>query len=808
MTALADFSCRVGDLELSGTVGPTAREGMKAHQRIQSQRSSESEVRLSTKITIQGVVVTLSGRVDLLETDQHYQKELQNGGQEPHQSQRSARIRPSDSPRHRLSEIKTTLVPAKKLSESKLALQWAQIKLYGFCYCRQLLESDVTVPNDGIELELIHADIRRDTEESTVRNIALNTLEDFALNALTRYVEWRKLLWNWEEATKTSAAAMVFPHEKYRAGQRDMAAAVFRATRDGETLLCEAPTGTGKTLSSLFPVVKALGEGYVKHVVYLTAKTSGRQSAMFAVRALEQAGLKITSVMIRSKSPTCFCTNGRCVRDDKNVCPMTIGFFDRLPAAREDAINCGVVDGDQLDDIAWQHQVCPFELALQLLPWVSISIADFNYVFDPLVRIGRFSESRRDTALLIDEAHNLVDRARGMHSGHLNRRELLDSQQLISVSHPLLAKKITLLCNSLKSISNAKDALASVDEEIPKKLVKQSSAVVEAYVEALDQGPAMPEPLFEIFKMACRFIAISDLYSDRHKTVTHVEKVGRQTQVKVNLKCLDAASYLKPQYELFRSTLVFSATLRPAPFYRDALGLDDEARQLVLGSPFSVDQVSHCVVNYINTRYQYRSASMPDLVNLLNTLVNSEPGNYMVFFPSYAYLEHAFASFTKKYPSIDTWQQPRNADMEERMRLLDRLEVSGTRLGFAILGGVFGEGIDYVGDRLIGVVLVGVGLPGLGVEQDLIAECYRNQGLDGFDYAYRYPGFTKVLQTAGRVIRTESDKGVIVLVDDRFNQPFYRGLYPNHWRVETANSPDDVEQKLKLFWDLQSQLDL
>ena len=808
VTALADFSCRVGDLELAGTVGPTARQGMKAHQRIQSLRLSESEVRLSTKITIQDVIVTLSGRVDLLETDQHNQEDLQNVGQEIQQSQGSALHGPGHKSRHRLSEIKTTLVPSHRLSQSKLALQWAQIKLYGFCYCRQLLESDVAVPSDGIELELIHADIRRDSEDSSVQNLTLDVLEAFALDALTRYVVWRKLLWSWEEDIKSSAAAMVFPHDQYRAGQRDMAAAAFRATRDGKTLLCEAPTGTGKTLSSLFPAIKALGEGYVKHVVYLTAKSSGRQSAMFAVRALEQAGLKITSIIIRSKSPTCFCTNGRCERDDSNVCPMTIGFFDRLPAAREEAINCGVVDGDQLDEIAWQHQVCPFELALQLLPWVSISIADYNYVFDPLVRIGRFSESRRDTALLIDEAHNLVDRARDMHSGHLNRLELLDGQQLVSSSHPLLAKKIKSLCNSLKIVNKSNHALTSVDEEVPKNLVTQSSAVVEAYVEALDQGPVLPESLFEIFKMTCRFIAISDLYNAQHKTVTQVEKVGRQTQVVVNLKCLDAASYLKPQYKLFRSTLVFSATLRPAPFYRDALGLDDEAQQLVLGSPFSVDQVSHCVVNYINTRYRHRSASIPDLVNLLHTLVNSKPGNYMVFFPSYAYLEEVYAEFVKKHPGIDTWHQPRNADIEERMRLLGELEVSGTRLGFAILGGVFGEGIDYVGDRLIGVVLVGVGLPGLGVEQDLIAECYKEQGLDGFDYAYRYPGFTKVLQTAGRVIRTESDRGVIILVDDRFSQAFYRGLYPDHWLVETASCPDDVELKLKRFWDVQSQLDL
>jgi len=291
VTSLADFSCRVGDLELSGSIGPTAREGMRAHKKIQAQREVESESKLSIIVNIEDIQVTLSGRVDLL-----------------------------DERQHRLSEIKTTLVPAARLSESKLALQWAQLKLYGFCYCLTRQNDGEFVPPHGIELELIHANIRADTLESQVLQMTYAEISTFAHDALVRYVQWSKMVWQVQARTKTSAAAMSFPFQPYRDGQRDMAAAVFRSARDGETLLCEAPTGTGKTLSSLFPVVKALGEGYIKHAVYLTAKTSGRTSALQAIQALEQAGLQITSVMLRSKAPTCFCSNGRCERDDKNVC--------------------------------------------------------------------------------------------------------------------------------------------------------------------------------------------------------------------------------------------------------------------------------------------------------------------------------------------------------------------------------------------------------------------------------------------------------------------------------------------------------
>ena len=773
VTTLADFSCRVGDLELSGAIGPTAREGMRAHQRIQAERQVESETKLKALVEIDGISVSLSGRLDLL-----------------------------DQTRHRLSEIKTTLIPAERVSQSKLALQWAQIKLYGFIYGAQCDLDGVALPAEGVELELIHANLRAHTEQSHIQKIGRDELNTFAKDALLRYVQWHKLLWRIQKQTKESSASMRFPYQQFRAGQRDMAAAIFRAARDGDTLLCEAPTGTGKTLSSVFPVVKAIGEGYVKQAVYLTAKTSGRQSAMQAVRALESVGLKITSVMIRSKSPTCFCSNGRCERDEKNVCPMTLGFFDRLPAARDEAINAGVLDGEALDDIAWQHQLCPFEFALQMLPWVSLVVADFNYVFDPLVRIGRFSESRSDTALLIDEAHNLLDRARGMHSGHLDRLDLLASHKLVELSHPVLATRIKRLSNALLRCGKDQPVGTSVTDEIPKRLLSAASELIEAYMEAVEAGPSMPESLFETFKMACRFVAISDLFDEQHKVITTTEKRNRATNVNVNLKCLDASRYLTPQYKLFRSSVVFSATLRPTPFYRDSLGLVEETRQLILGSPFLPEQVLHCVISHINTRYQYRASSANDLIDLLSTMVLSKSGNYMVFFPSYAYLEQVHAAFIVRHPDIATWKQMRETDVEERERLIDSLATGDARLGFAILGGVFGEGIDYVGDKLIGVVLVGVGLPGLGVEQDLIADCYRSQGLDGFDYAYRYPGFTKVLQTAGRVIRTESDRGVVLLVDDRFNQAFYRTLYPSHWHVQMAKSLAEAKNLLDEFWRL------
>ncbi len=771
ITALADFSCREGNLELTGPIGPSAKEGIRAHQRIQKSRPVDSEVRLEASSSIDEVKVTLRGRVDLL-----------------------------DAQNHSLSEIKTTMVPAHRVTASQQSLHWAQLMLYGYCYWQQLRDAGEPEPQSTMRLELLFVDIRADEETSQFRELTFNELCHFAEDAIKRYVHWQKLLAVWRQKTIDSAAGLDFPHPEFRAGQRDMAAAIFRTVRDSGSLLCEAPTGIGKTISSLFPALKSIAEGEIKSAVYLTAKTSGRASAMQTLRLMENKGLSTTAVLIRSKKPTCFCTNGRCERDEKGVCPMTIGFFDRLPAAREEAMMLGIVDGDQLDEIAWEHQLCPFELALQLLPWVSLAVCDFNYVFDPLVRLGRFSESRRDTALLIDEVHNLVDRARDMHSGHIRRSEILQNAHELKNTHPLLAAECDKLSQMLLRLAKGQSEDIVVEDKPPATLAKAAGALAQSIMNASEQGPPLGENSFELFKRVCRYAVIHELYSDDHRLVITVDKKQKVKEVIVQLKCVNATAYLKPQYRLFRSAIAFSATLRPAVFFRDTLGLPEETRQLVLRSPFDPHRVQHSLVTYINTRFKNRDSSCAQIVELLKNLLDKKRGNYMVFFPSYAYMRNVHAAFLREKVDVDVWCQPQHSSVEEREALLECLASPGHRIGFAILGGVFGEGVDYVGDLLVGIVLVGIGLPGTGVEQDLIAESYESKGLVGYDYAYRYPGFTRVLQTAGRLIRSENDAGVIVMVDDRFAQPFYKDLFPEHWQVDLAISPSHLQSQLTQFW--------
>ena len=778
VTDLAGFACRQGDLAIANVAGPSAAEGIKAHKRVQldaieqgEQRliCVESEVRLSSECRIQAYRVLLSGRVDLIA---------------------------HDAPR--LSEIKTTLVPADQVPKAQKALQWAQLYLYGYLFKHP--DKNTASNSNPLELELIHVNIRAGTRESEIRTVELGELREFANNALDTYVSWIVRIEHWRERMSVSSSALEFPYAQFRSGQRDMAASIYRAARDGQSLMCEAPTGTGKTVSALFPAVKLLGRNEIRQVAYLTAKVAGRLSAMQCLEQMQSAGLALTAVQIRAKQPTCFCSNGRCERDDRGVCPMTIGFFDRLPAARDELLEKGLITAEYLDEIAFEHQLCPFELALQLLPWVQIVIADFNYVFDPLVRLVHFSESRQDTLLLVDEAHNLLDRSRHMYSAHLKRAECVAQAKKCRDSHPLVARDLEALSRQMRKQSAKQSDPVAVSICAPEKLRRSASAAVGSITDTFGVAPSLPQTTGDLFRELCRYVAISDLFSEHHRCITEVSKSGHRQQVGVSLYCLDASDSLRRIYKLFKSTILFSATLRPGTFYRDSLGLPDTTTQLLLDSPFDRARASHCIVDWIGTRYRQRDTSLSDLISLIEQVVTEKIGNYLVFFPSYAYLERACSAYCAAFPGREVWRQSPGMAREDQLAQLARLDEPGHRVGFAILGGIFGEGIDYRGDKLIGVIIISPGLPGLDTQTQLVSEHYQKQGRDGYDFAYRYPGLTRVLQTVGRLVRGESDSGIVILVDDRFTQRFYRELFPSHWNLWRAENPAALVEGVRLFW--------
>jgi len=483
---------------------------------------------------------------------------------------------------------------------------------------------------------------------------------------------------------------------------------------------------------------------------------------------------------------------------------MTLGFFDRLPQARDELLALGIIDNNRLDEVAWEHQLCPFELAQQLLPWVQIVVADYNYVFDPLVRLPHFSMTGNRTVLLIDEAHNLPDRSRSMYSAQLSRELCINAAHECRVTHPLLAAELDRLSRALRQSGRAVDKVPCVSCDAPASLARAVASVL-VQMNAVISGPVLlGENAASLWKELCRYSVINDLFSDQHRSIIRTRSIGRLRDVVVTLYCVDASRALKATHQLYRATVAFSATLRPGAFYRDTLGLDADTGYMQLTSPFDARRCFRCVVDWVDTRYHYRQESMKKLVSLIYDCTAIKPGNYLVFLPSYAYLEQLHALFAKTYPVRSTWAQSRHQSRQERQVLLDKLDTDGHRIGFAIQGGVFGEGIDYTGSRLIGTLIIGTGLPANDTFTELVAEHYSQNGLNGYDFTYRYPGFTRVLQTAGRVIRGESDKGFVLLVDKRFNKAAYRNLFPGDWHLDYPLDQDALVSGLTAFWETQA----
>lgn len=775
ITDLADFACREGDLMPYSVIGPSAKEGMQAHKRLQAMRKDESdnsewivsEFAVKYECEQNGLTIQVGGRIDLVDTR-----------------------------KHRISEIKTTLVPASEVPDWQRALQWAQVYLYGFVYIEQAKE-DI----EALELELVHVNIRADTQTSDVRTVSASEVATFFSNAISCYSSWMQKIQAWNIRLEASTKDLAFPFAEFRAGQRDMAVAVYRAGRDASPLLCEAPTGIGKTMSSLYPAMKLMGEQELTQLLYLTAKVSGQKSAFEAVYKLRDAGLQVTAISIRSKELSCFCSNGRCERDSTNRCPMTLGFFDRLPQARDELLAMGIIDATALDEVAWEHQLCPFELVQQLLPWMQLVIADYNYVFDPLVRLAHYSRVQKHSVLLVDEVHNLVDRSRSMYSAEVSRLNCLEASAECRRSHSMIAQDLDKLAKRLLSVGGAIDEECTVTRDVPVSLTRTISGVLESISIAMSEGPALGECTAKLWKALCRFVVISELFSEQHRCLTYNSRCGKAREVRVVLFCLDASKELASSYKMFKTTVVFSATLRPSTFYKDTLGLGSDTHSLQLASPFSAHKCYRAVVDWIDTRYRQRQSSLGSLVELIYECTSMRSGNYIVFFPSYIYLQQALDLFAQLYPQRATWAQTRGQSRTEHEQLLEELDTPGHRVGFAIQGGVFGEGINYHGDRLIGTIIVGTGLPGTDQQSELIAEHYSDSGHNGYDFTYRYPGFTRVLQTAGRVIRSTNDTGFVLLVDHRFKQHSYRSLFPADWVVNYPKAQIQLQEALEGFWE-------
>ncbi|TQV70111.1 ATP-dependent DNA helicase [Exilibacterium tricleocarpae] len=784
---LVEFTCRRGDLLSSAAAGPSAQEGIKAHSRLQKQRPAESLAEYPVEVTIErrGYRLRLGGRLDLLH--------------------------PQHTP-PLLEEIKTTYSPPAELADSQRFLHWSQLKVYGYCYLRQHNEAPAT-----LDLGMVWYDLLADRVHRQQQTADRAALEAFCLPLIDAYLDWHELIARRRAQMLDSAARLAFPFPDYRRGQRQLAVAVFRSLRDSDSLLAEAPTGIGKTVSSVFPAVKVMGEKHIDQVTYLTAKKQGRAVVADCLALLRRGGLQMTALVLQAKNDICECRNGGCERDGEGNCPLLLGFYDRLPTARRALLEQDVIDSAAVRRSAAEHRLCPFELSLQLLPWVQFVVADFNYVFDPLVGLTYFrdsggwnkelphNKSRQSGAgehrigLLVDEAHNLVERSRDMYSVQFSRADVQRIALLCKSSHPRLERAVKGVARAISRWAKPLPAGTSVTAEKPQTLTRAVEKV-KAVIDLLSQqGVRFPDAFGEWVPEIYRYLKVDALEDTVYRTVTE-RQPARRGDICVTRKCLDASRFLTDIYARFHGGVLFSGTLRPAFFFRRVLGLQPQTGYLTLPSPFTPDQQGVFVCEYIDTRYRHRAAGVEGIVLLIAAACQSRRGNYLVFFPSYQYLDQVFAGFVARYPDTAVVRQAPAASDASRARFLAHFEGAGATVGFAITGGIYGEAVDYVGDRLTGVIAVGVGLPQINPQRQLIRDYYQGEGLDGFDYAYRYPGMTRVLQTAGRVIRRETDRGIILLADHRFSEPFYRHLFPGHWHPQRCRDQTQLEAALAGFW--------
>ena len=764
---LVDVVLRAGDLDMRFALSGRRLEGIRAHQKIQRQRPEgyRAEVPVSIEVETEDLILVVAGRIDgVIESEGTMVVE----------------------------EIKSTTKDLKTFEKTPAPCHWGQAKVYAY-----LLASAQDLGAVTIRLTYCHLDTG-DTLE-LVEDWTRDGLESFFKELVDRYLKWATTLVQWRYLRNATIQSVDFPFMPYRTGQRTMAVAVYRTIRDGGQAIIQASTGIGKTMAALFPAIKTLGEGHADRLFFLTARNTGKASAINALNLLQEAGLRLKRVSLTAKGQICFCPDATCNPDE---CAYASGHFDRLPEALDDAFLRDNIDRSAIEAVAHFHRVCPFELSLELSRWADCIICDYNYAFDPRVYLKRFFDEENGAyAFLVDEAHNLVDRSREMFSAKLRKSDFLELRRAVKNHLPAVyrgAGKInTWMLDARKRIQDA-DGFQS-EAHLPdglEPLLRGFLRVSERWL-AKNQSAPFREIVMERYFETSGFLRVWDQFDDSY--VTCRQATGKDLQIK--LFCLDPSSHLKLALRRSRSVIFFSATMTPAGYFQDILGCEPTAAMLAIPSPFPRKNLKVLIASGISTYYAQREQSADRIVALVRSFIHSKKGNYLCFFPSYEYMTMVVDRFDLTDGDVQVLVQVREMDDAGRARFLDRFSTQNdqTMVGFAVMGGIFGEGIDLVGERLSGAVIVGVGLPAICPERDLIRGYFDRRG-EGFDFAYRFPGINRVLQAAGRVIRTDQDRGALLLVDQRFCRPTYQGLLPDQWAMAMAGSEQQMENRLKRFW--------
>lgn len=768
---LVEFILREGDIDQRRTAGADKEQmqlGARIHRKIQRQMGSDyhAEVPLKMEVLCEGFTLCFEGRADGI-------------------------IKREDE--IVIDEIKGVLRELKYIEEP-VAVHLAQAKCYAYMYASQNHLEE-------IRIQMTYCQMETEEIKRFLQTFSIEELKTWMEDVIKRYEKWAKFQMEWRKVSRESIRQIQFPYA-YREGQKELAMSVYRTILRKKKLFIQAPTGIGKTMATVFPAVKAVGEGLGDKLFYLTAKTITRTVAEQAFQTLKKQKLRYKVITLTAKEKICFCEEAVC---NPEACPYAKGHYDRVNDAVFDLLTAtDDMSRSNIEEYARKHEVCPFEMSLDVALWVDAVICDYNYVFDPNAHLRRFfSEGgKEDYLFLIDEAHNLVERAREMYSAALYKEEFLTAKKLVKGMDRKLTRKLEI-CNQqflvLKRECESYREYTSVGH-IAVSLMNLMSEL-ERFLEETE-AEEVREQLLELYFHVRAFLNIYDILDEHYVIYTELET---DDSFLLKLFCVNPAVNLQEYLSRGNSTIFFSATMLPIRYYKKLLSVEKEDYAVYAPSPFQKERRKLFVGTDVSTKYTRRTGQMYErFASYIAAALQVKKGNYIAFFPSYRFLEEVYEKF-QRYQTEDVIciVQEQSMDEEKREAFLQAFDQdrSESLIGFCVMGGIFSEGIDLTEERLIGAFLVGTGLPQMCNEREILKQYFDRNGENGFSYAYLYPGMNKVLQAAGRVIRTAEDRGVILLLDERFLERQYQEVFPREWDDYEIGTLKTAEKSMMKFWN-------
>lgn len=765
---LVEFILREGDID-NRKAGLPDKEAMqlggRIHRKIQRQMGSDYYAEVPLKITVpcEGFAIQIEGRADGI--------------------QKTADGVVVD-------EIKGVLRELEYI-EKPVGVHLAQAKCYGYIYGKQQELDSITVQMTYCQMET--EEVKRFQE-----TFSIEELERWFLDIVMQYEKWARFQVEWRQTRDATIKEAEFPYP-YREGQRELVTSVYRTILRKKKLFIQAPTGVGKTMATIFPAVKAVGEGLGDKIFYLTAKTITRTVAEQAFQILKKNGLQYKVATLTAKEKICFCEKAECNPD---VCPYAKGHFDRVnDAVYEMITTMEEMSRENIETQAKKHSVCPFEMGLDVSLWVDAIICDYNYVFDPNAHLKRFfSEGKKGEYLfLIDEAHNLVERGREMYSAVLYKEEFLQMKKAVRYESVKLTRQLEG-CNQML-LEMKRECQTYKEYNSISHFALKLLNVMNGLQKLLEEKEQVDEEVLEFYFHVRNFLNIYEEVDENYVIYTELEEGG---DFKLKLFCVNPAVKLQNFLSQGNSTVFFSATLLPIRYYKKLLSVETDDYAVYAHSPFKEANRLLVLGQDVSTKYTRRGYEMYERFAIyIKNVMQAKPGNYLVFFPSYRFMEEVRETFERyRTEEMCCMMQEQNMNEQDREAFLQEFEAEreGSLAGFCVMGGIFSEGIDLTKERLIGAMIVGTGLPQVCNEREILKQYFDRHGENGFDYAYLYPGMNKVLQAAGRVIRTEEDKGVIALLDDRFAGRRYLEIFPREWRKLTYCNVKTIGEKVEQFW--------